>query len=920
MKPQVLWSPHSPDRFITFGKDIRLYKSVTSQENSRGQVLQLSDKSHALLSSVINDDQLLKCIAWYPHTEPDDLLAIGQSNGRVIVTSFANENIQSDCGLRREFVPRHPRQCNSLAWNPVASNLLAAGLDKVRNDVSLMVWDINVQLTVRDISGQEKPSRHSTVQSGKQSPIMGPGISESTTIGNRPLAELATSEPTLSLAWFPREHNCLIAGQAQKYLRVFDLRDTSKPHSAAVTKAVYGVSVDPHIEHRVASFSEGPPGIVCIWDIRNFEKPLMTLAQPSNIITNLAWSPTRFGLLSTIARDSSVVQLYDIQHAQLGSSAYNSYELDASVIERSAKSSKTDISSFSWHPTHENRMLTISSNGSLSDFTIFERISVAWSPSSQLTFGCGKHLLDCTQDPPEPLSDEEDISFLMKKRAIAGYGVDLIQLDEISNVIQDPKVLKLWSWYHQVERLRNQGKRKGFNFYGIKTVISGETSQGGVCSKSKIEQSYQEQRLRAKVYCSEERQTALSLCGWDFGEVNGTLADFLKQLQMKGMYERAATIALFNNDIRQAIDILSAASKAATTNPNHNSKVPGMVFNMVAMALSGYTVEKEALWRQMCRKLCSEIESPYLRAAFTFLTTEDGNFDNILNESRIEVEDRVAFACKFLPDNKLASYINNLTAKMIEKGDLNGILLTGMTQDCVDLLEKYVNRTTDIQTASLIIINSSPNIPPEIAKDSRVNTWIQSYRNLLDMWRLWHQRAKLDIHYSLRDNSLKPPQQVFVTCNFCGNSILSSSGPSDSRPRKIAQYNNPSNRPKVMGCPGCRKPLPRCSLCLVHMGTPSTLPQKPPNIDLNAEKPKTVRSINQFSNWFTWCQSCRHGGHANHIIDWFREHSECPVTSCPCHCMKLDSVAMATPTEGADSTKSSPVLSTKEKQPSLTQH
>jgi fructose-1-phosphate kinase PfkB-like protein len=32
-----------------------------------------------------------------------------------------------------------------------------------------------------------------------------------------------------------------------------------------------------------------------------------------------------------------------------------------------------------------------------------------------------------------------------------------------------------------------------------------------------------------------------------------------------------------------------------------------MAFNMVAMALSGYTVEKEALWRQMCRKLCTEV-------------------------------------------------------------------------------------------------------------------------------------------------------------------------------------------------------------------------------------------------------------------------------------------------------------------------
>ena len=25
-----------------------------------------------------------------------------------------------------------------------------------------------------------------------------------------------------------------------------------------------------------------------------------------------------------------------------------------------------------------------------------------------------------------------------------------------------------------------------------------------------------------------------------------------------------------------------------------------------------------------------------------------------------------------------------------------------------------------------------------------------------------------------------------------------------------------------------------------------------------------------FGQWFTWCQSCRHGGHANHIAQWFR--------------------------------------------------
>ena len=39
--------------------------------------------------------------------------------------------------------------------------------------------------------------------------------------------------------------------------------------------------------------------------------------------------------------------------------------------------------------------------------------------------------------------------------------------------------------------------------------------------------------------------------------------------------------------------------------------------------------------------------------------------------------------------------------------------------------------------------------------------------------------------------------------------------------------------------------------------------------DPNAEKPENVRSVNPFKNWLTWCQSCRHGGHSDHISDWF---------------------------------------------------
>ena len=38
------------------------------------------------------------------------------------------------------------------------------------------------------------------------------------------------------------------------------------------------------------------------------------------------------------------------------------------------------------------------------------------------------------------------------------------------------------------------------------------------------------------------------------------------------------------------------------------------------------------------------------------------------------------------------------------------------------------------------------------------------------------------------------------------------------------------------------------------------------------------------------CQTCRHGGHASHILDWFfgeegsRARGVCPIADCDCHC------------------------------------
>lgn len=61
----------------------------------------------------------------------------------------------------------------------------------------------------------------------------------------------------------------------------------------------------------------------------------------------------------------------------------------------------------------------------------------------------------------------------------------------------------------------------------------------------------------------------------------------------------------------------------------------------------------------------------------------------------------IAFFCVW---SQLSRYIDKLTNEMKEAGNLEGILLTGLTKDGVDLMESYVDRTGDVQTASFCML------------------------------------------------------------------------------------------------------------------------------------------------------------------------------------------------------------------------
>ena len=195
-------------------------------------------------------------------------------------------------------------------------------------------------------------------------------------------------------------------------------------------------------------------------------------------------------------------------------------------------------------------------------------------------------------------------------------------------------------------------------------------------------------------------------------------------------------------------------------------------------------------------------------------------------EAPLLLADRLALACRFLPDEPLRAFLARLEGQCIARGALAGLALTGMTESALPLLQAYADRTADVQTLSLLILSASPGL----LALPRPRRWLQAYRELLNRWSLFHERCLLDIaagkaeRASKREGKmdgsvelLSRPSQVFAHCTYCDASLQTSFG---GRKQTAAATTGVRRRGggKHLTCPRCAKPLPRCSVCLLHLG------------------------------------------------------------------------------------------------------
>ncbi|OOQ86738.1 ubiquitin-protein ligase E3 [Penicillium brasilianum] len=229
MESAIRWSPSSnatEQRFLSVdvtGKAFRLCK-VTGY-NAFDKTLR-----HELLSTLV-DVPSFRAFDWSASNE--NLIAVGQSSGEATI-------LRLDASVKESlsFPVRNQRSCNAVAFS--AHGLVASGLDRVRNDFCLNIWDVNQRLSP---AGGSK------------------GFPE-------PLRKLASSEPITSIKFFKDQPDTLVTGVKGQFLRIYDLREgPGNPSLQFQTRCVHNLAIDWLDENYIAS-CQPIESTVCVWDRR----------------------------------------------------------------------------------------------------------------------------------------------------------------------------------------------------------------------------------------------------------------------------------------------------------------------------------------------------------------------------------------------------------------------------------------------------------------------------------------------------------------------------------------------------------------------------------------------------------------------------------------------------------------------------
>ncbi|KAJ2898997.1 hypothetical protein IWW38_001151 [Coemansia aciculifera] len=475
--------------------------------------------------------------------------------------------------------------------------------------------------------------------------------------------------------------------------------------------------------------------------------------------------------------------------------------------------------------------------------------------------------------PPELASSADDVLVHMRQRALRGYGMDAGRNAQLAT---DAVLRDVWLWVRDADIRRNTGSYSvGYgadvSFLGVYDIMRLRRRQlAHLYTLAPNETARSGQEVAAATRLNGQRQLALAYLGWG---LDGKIREqHIHTLENAREYAAAAAASFVYGDHRRSLQSLELS-------PASDQKLLSFMFkaklNDAARLTSSFSSEPESAPEDM-------YASPHLQMIFAYLVT--GCWHAVVRHmSGLPLSWRLAVALRYYDDAELMEYLVKIGCDSVRTGALDGLLVTGIAHAGRVLTQNYVDATADVQTASLLTV-----FDPVTTVDDPAEHWIYSYRHLLNMWRMFTTRSLFDIAHAshraarglsrmsevARDIAVRPAD---LRCQYCHQS-LPNQPPSAAVAAATGAVASAAGAPQVSAmqtrllityCHKCGNKLPRCIICRMTLGAPLVIDDQ---------------AAADFTQWFSWCQTCGHGGHAAHVHSWFLTHSECPVPGCDCHC------------------------------------
>ena len=509
-------------------------------------------------------------------------------------------------------------------------------------------------------------------------------------------------------------------------------------------------------------------------------------------------------------------------------------------------------------------------------------------------------------DGPNMVGDVLTSLNIHRRRCQEGYRFDCQRNREI--VEGDSSLVKLWAIIGRLEGLAAGGKMDteymGLSYIGVHGIWhghSGRSTNRYPAGRASVTSDRFEAAVRDLVVShnlprledippttSYRRILSLEICGWCFSRdgIEAKCTDLLEKRQ----YYRAIAITFFQGHPDLSLNMLRNLTRRKIISDTG-----------LGALLAAESLNEEQ--RNMCIWMEEDADEPYLRVILRYLARR--NWQDVVDTPSLNLSDRLSVALRYLADAELAVLIDRTTESCIRKGDLSGVLLTGLTSSSMDLFQTYLNASNDLQTT--VLATSFTN--PLYVNDVRFTVWKETYLWHMQAWRAFIERTKFTVEHSRRavkrngDRLIKPAgRQITLRCAHCNSSLAH---PQDENKHRAqvsfssttkasqGQVANPArNIAQAAGtvCPRCARHLPRCSICMLWLGAPDSSKGKLGNralvsdIVADREQGSAKRETELLSHFVTFCASCGHASHAQHAKHWFSKHGMCPVPDCQCLC------------------------------------